>query len=298
MKNKILICLFILTISSFGFINSEKDQLDAFSNQVIQQGATGDDVIELQARLQYLAFYNGKIDGVFGWGTYWALRNFQYEFGMEIDGLAGAATKQKLADASEFDRDYVYEQIRKGNDFTHYGGVDNDKQSKPNNNNTSSGSGSSGGTSGSDSGSGDSDQQQDTNETTDEDLEPSAVNMPQGFSQNDIQIMANAVYGEARGEPYEGQVAVASVILNRVESPSFPNTVSGVIFEPRAFTAVSDGQIWLTPNDQAKKAVLDAINGWDPTGEAIYYFNPDTATSAWIWSRPQIKRIGKHVFCM
>ncbi|UOQ85899.1 spore cortex-lytic enzyme [Gracilibacillus salinarum] len=312
MKNKILICLFILTIGSFGFINSEKDQLDAFTNQVIQQGSTGDDVIELQARLQYLAFYNGKIDGVFGWGTYWALRNFQYEFGMEIDGLAGATTKQKLVDASEFDRNYVYEQLRQGNDFTHYGSVDNDKQTKPNNNNTSSGSGSSGGTGGGDGGSGDSggtgggtsgsegsaDQQQDANETTDEDLEPSAVNMPQGFSQNDIQIMANAVYGEARGEPYEGQVAVASVILNRVESPSFPNTVSGVIFEPRAFTAVSDGQIWLTPNEQAKKAVLDAINGWDPTGEAIYYFNPDTATSAWIWSRPQIKRIGKHVFCM
>lgn len=109
--------------------------------------------------------------------------------------------------------------------------------------------------------------------------------------------MANAVYGEARGEPYIGQVAVAAVILNRVQSATFPNTVSGVIFEPRAFTAVADGQIWLTPNENAKKAVLDAMNGWDPTGNAIYYFNPDTATSGWIWSRPQIKRIGKHIFC-
>src|SRR5699024_464618 len=105
-----------------------------------------------------------------------------------------------------------------------------------------------------------------------------AVNVPQGFSQNDIKLMANAVYGEARGEPYEGQVAVAAVILNRVKSATFPNTVSGVIFEPRAFTAVADGQIWLTPNEQAEKAVLDAINGWDPTGNAEYYFNPDTAT--------------------
>jgi N-acetylmuramoyl-L-alanine amidase len=121
--------------------------------------------------------------------------------------------------------------------------------------------------------------------------------MPNGFSQNDIQLMANAVYGEARGESYIGQVAVAAVILNRVNSPTFPNTVSGVIFEPRAFTAVADGQIWLTPNEQAKKAVLDAINGFDPTGNAIYYFNPDTATSGWIWGRPQIKRIGKHIFC-
>jgi len=92
-------------------------------------------------------------------------------------------------------------------------------------------------------------------------------------------------------------VAVAAVILNRIDSPSFPNTISGVIFEPGAFTCVSDGQIWLAPNDTAKKAVLDAINGWDPSGNALYYFNPATATSKWIWSRPQIKRIGKHIFC-
>lgn len=109
--------------------------------------------------------------------------------------------------------------------------------------------------------------------------------------------MANAVYGEARGEPYTGQVAVAAVILNRVESAAFPNTVSGVIFEPGAFTAVADGQIWLTPNERAKEAVVDAINGWDPSSNAEYYFNPDTATSKWIWSRQQIKRIGKHIFC-
>lgn len=109
--------------------------------------------------------------------------------------------------------------------------------------------------------------------------------------------MANAVHGEARGEPYIGMVAVAAVILNRVESEKFPNSVSGVIFEPGAFTAVSDGQIWLTPEEESKKAVRDAINGNDPAGGAIYYFNPDTATSGWIWGRPQIKKIGKHIFC-
>ncbi|MGP4041358.1 spore cortex-lytic enzyme [Gracilibacillus sp. D59] len=299
MKKKITICLIIFAISSFFFIDGKDNQVQGFTNQVIQHGATGDDVIELQARLQYLGFYNGDIDGVFGWGTYWALRNFQYEFGMEIDGLAGQEVKQKLEKASEFDKGFVHEQIQKGKDFTYYGGMDKEKQTEPTPNTNQKES---------DGNANQQNQQQDQNQAaqqnnnqpqaTDEDLEPTAVNIPQGFSQNDIQIMANAVYGEARGEPYEGQVAVASVILNRVESSSFPNTVSGVIFEPRAFTAVSDGQIWLTPNDTAKRAVLDAINGWDPTGEALYYFNPDTATSSWIWSRPQIKRIGKHIFCM
>lgn len=119
-----------------------------------------------------------------------------------------------------------------------------------------------------------------------------------GLSENDLKIMANAVYGESRGEPFEGQVAVAAVILNRVKSPSFPNTPSGVIFQPGAFTAVADGQIYLEPNEQARKAVQQALNGWDPSGGCIYYFNPKTATSKWIWSRPQVKTIGQHIFCM
>ena len=119
-----------------------------------------------------------------------------------------------------------------------------------------------------------------------------------GLTDNDLKIMANAVYGEARGEPYEGQVAVAAVILNRLKSQSFPNTIYGVIFQPLAFTAVADGQIWLTPNEKAREAVEDAINGWDPTGGCVYYFNPETATSKWIWTRTQIKTIGKHIFCM
>ncbi|WP_254901866.1 spore cortex-lytic enzyme [Thalassobacillus devorans] len=253
------------------------EQADAFSNQVIQQGAVGDDVIELQARLQYLGFYNGKIDGVFGWGTYWALRNFQYEFGMEIDGLAGQSTKQKLVNASQYDEGFVKEQIRQGKDFSYYGGVPKEQQVKDSKKQKQGG-------------------QQQGGQQQAEEPSNTAVNIPNGYSQNDIQLMANAVYGEARGEPYVGQVAVAAVILNRVNSTTFPNTVAGVIFEPRAFTAVADGQIWLTPNETAKRAVMDAINGWDPSGEAIYYFNPDTATSGWIWSRPQIKKIGKHIF--
>ena len=118
-------------------------------------------------------------------------------------------------------------------------------------------------------------------------------------SSNEKQLLARAVNGEARGEPYEGQVAVAAVILNRVRHSSFPNTISGVIYQPGAFTAVSDGQINvpIDENSTVYKACNDALNGWDPSGGAIYYFNPDTATNAWIWSRPLIKTIGKHRFC-
>lgn len=115
----------------------------------------------------------------------------------------------------------------------------------------------------------------------------------------DLQLMARAVNGEARGEPYTGQVAVAAVILNRVKHSSFPNSVSGVIYQPGAFTAVSDGQINepIASNSTVYKACQDAMNGWDPSGGAIYYFNPDTATSSWIWSRELIVQIGKHRFC-
>lgn len=116
---------------------------------------------------------------------------------------------------------------------------------------------------------------------------------------SDLQLMARAVNGEARGEPYTGQVAVAAVILNRVKHSSFPNTVAGVIYQPGAFTAVSDGQINapIAENSTVYKACRDAMNGWDPSGGAIYYFNPDTATSSWIWSRELIVTIGKHRFC-
>lgn len=119
---------------------------------------------------------------------------------------------------------------------------------------------------------------------------------PTNFTQEEIDLLARAVYSEARGETYTGQVAVAAVILNRLAHPDFPNTIKGVIFQPWAFTAVHDGKFWLTPDAQAYKAVRDAINGWDPTGDAIYYWNPVTATSKWIWSRQIHTQIGKHVF--
>lgn len=115
---------------------------------------------------------------------------------------------------------------------------------------------------------------------------------------NNIQLMARAIHGEARGEPYEGQVAVGAIILNRTRDPNFPQTIPGVIYQPLAFTAVADGQINIPlPEDaSAIRAARDALNGWDPTDGCLYYWNPATATSQWIWSRRVVTTIGKHNF--
>ncbi|WP_441351485.1 spore cortex-lytic enzyme [Tuberibacillus sp. Marseille-P3662] len=310
--------IFVLALLIIPIYNSQPQKAQAFSPQVIQKGSTGLDVIELQARLQYIGFYKGDIDGIFGWGTYWALRNFQKDFGIKVDGLAGTKTKQKLVSKSQYNKDWVLNNVRNGNEFTYYGDVplkkqtdesyDGDgkkdanqgkgqkqnnqaKQPAPNNNQNKQ----------------QKQQQQPKKQQTNnqanrqqqqdqKDQKITINNLPEGFTQNDVKLMSNAVYGESRGESYRGQVAVAAVILNRIDSAKFPDTVSGVIFKPGAFTAVADGQIYLTPNQQAKEAVMDALNGWDPSHGAIYYFNPNTATSDWIWSRTQIGKIGKHIF--
>ena len=117
-----------------------------------------------------------------------------------------------------------------------------------------------------------------------------------GYSNSDVELLTRLIYGEARGESYVGQVAVGAVVMNRIKSASFPNTMSGVIYQSYAFTAVDDGQINLSPNATARKAALDAMNGWDPTYGAIYYYNPRTATSQWIFSRQTTVTIGNHVF--
>lgn len=114
---------------------------------------------------------------------------------------------------------------------------------------------------------------------------------------SNLNLLARVIYGEARGEPYAGQVAVGAVCMNRVKSSSFPNTLSGVVYQSGAFDAVKDGQVNLTPDSTAKKAAQDALNGWDPSYGAIYYFNPSTATNKWIWSRPMTVTIGRHRFC-
>ncbi len=309
----------------------------AFTDQVIQKGATGDDVVELQARLQYIGFYNGTIDGVYGWGTYWAVRNYQDEFGLDVDGLVGQQMKDMLNRSTNYNEEYVQKALNEGRKFTHYGGTPKEiqkgekgsrdkaqpEQPQPGTGEAQPGQPQPGAGEAQPEqpqpgageaqpgqpqpGAGEAQPEPTPDEPVPYPEEPEeqdneaniqkATNVPAGYSDNDIRIMAQAVYGEARGEPYVGQVAVAAVVINRINSPTFPNTASGVIFEPRAFTAVADGQIYMEPNETARRAVLDAINGQDPTGNALYYFNPDTATSGWIWSRPQIKRIGKHIFC-
>ena len=116
-------------------------------------------------------------------------------------------------------------------------------------------------------------------------------------SQSDYRLLARIISAEARGEPYTGQVAVGGVILNRVRHPSFPDTIAGVVYQKGAFTAVNDGQFDQPVADSSYKAAQDALNGWDPSGGAIYYYNPKTAISQWIRTRPVIKTIGRHVFC-
>lgn len=129
-------------------------------------------------------------------------------------------------------------------------------------------------------------------------LQMLGINTYSSGGSNDLYLLAKCVFGEARGESYVGQVAVAAVILNRVENPSFPNTIAGVVYQPWAFTAVFDGQINLEPNQTAYSAAQDAINGWDPTYGCIYYYNPVTATNKWILSRQIVITIGKHVFAL
>lgn len=126
---------------------------------------------------------------------------------------------------------------------------------------------------------------------------PTGSSGTSGANSTNVNLLARLINGEARGETYEGQVAVGAVVLNRVSHPSFPNSISGVIYQPQAFTAVDDGQINAAVEASCLRAARDALNGWDPTGGAIYYYNPVTATNKWIRSRPIIVTIGKHVFC-
>ncbi|EPY2307149.1 spore cortex-lytic enzyme [Clostridium sporogenes] len=189
-------------------------------------GNRGDTISQVQRKLKAWGYYNGAVDGIFGHGTYTAVRSFQSKNGLKVDGIIGDKTLAAL-------------------------GI-----------NTGASSGGSA-----------------------------------SSNNQDVMLLARLINGEARGEPYEGQVAVGAVVLNRTRNPKFPNSVAGVIYQPGAFTAIVDGQIHANMEQTSINAARDALNGWDPSGGAMYYFNPSTATSSWIWSRPLIKVIGKHRFC-
>ncbi len=218
-------------------------------------GMSGTDVHELQGRLKFLGYYHGTLSGSYSWQTYWAVRDFQYAFGLPIDGIAGPLTNTTLMKAT-----------------SHYAPA---KQSKPV---TAPSAGSTSITSAP------------TNQNV---TVPTSNN---GISQNDINLMAHVVYGEARGQPFIGQIAVAAVIINRYHSSLFPHSIPGIIYQNGAFTSISNGQAWLGIHQQNVQAVMDAIHGFDPTHGALYYWNPATATSQWVWSQPVMLQIGNHVF--
>ncbi|MBO7208973.1 MAG: spore cortex-lytic enzyme [Clostridia bacterium] len=184
-------------------------------------GSRGDEVREIQSRLQKWGYDIKKVDGIFGSNTKKAVTQFQKNNGLKQDGIAGKNTLEKMGISS---------------------------------------------------------------------------NSASGSAETNARLLARIINAEARGESYTGQVAVGAVVLNRVEHSSFPNTIAGVIYQPGAFTALQDGQWNAEMYDTPYKAAKDALNGWDPTGGAIYYYNPAKTTNNWIYSRPVITTIGKHVF--
>ena len=186
-----------------------------------RQGSSGSVVTQIQKKLAAEGYYKDSIDGIYGSRTAAAVRSYQRDRGLKVDGICGPETLGALG------------------------------------------------------------------------ISVKAASS----TENNVNLLARLISAEARGEPYVGQVAVGAVVLNRVEHPSFPNTISGVIYQSGAFTCVTDGQFQQPVAESAYRAARDALNGWDPSGGAIYYFNPAKATSKWIWSRPLIVTIGKHRFC-
>ncbi|EHQ92293.1 spore cortex-lytic enzyme [Desulfosporosinus youngiae] len=200
----------------------------ALGDRLLGRGSKGSEVTELQKRLVQLGYVVGTVDGKYGSKTEAAVKRFQKEHGLRVDGLAGAQTVKELKRLTG----------------------------------------------------------QSTN----------ASGKAVGYKNIDTNLLARAVNAEARGEPYIGQVAVAAVILNRISDPAFPKTVADIIYQPRAFSSVDDGQINLPPSASAIRAAQEAINGSDPSGGALFFFNPAKTSNKYIWSRPQIKQIGNHMF--
>lgn len=272
----------------------------------LQQGSSGSKVSEIQQRLKNWGYYSGAVDGIFGSGTRSAVVAFQRNNGLTADGIVGNATAAAigitLTSSSSTTTSSSSSVLKRGSS----GSKVSEMQQKLKN------WGYYGGAVDGVFGSGTESAVilfQRTNGLTADGVVGSRTAAALGMTlsstsssggnstSSDLTLLARVVYGEARGEPYTGQVAVAAVVLNRVASSSFPNTIAGVVYQSGAFDCVSDGQINLTPNDTAYKAAQDAMNGWDPTYGCLFYYNPATATSAWMLSRPVKLRIGDHNFC-
>lgn len=275
---------------------------------VLKQGSTGNKVSEMQRKLKNWGYYDGSVDGIFGSGTREAVKYFQRTNGLTADGVVGSATAAALGmtlsgtsssgwgatSSGVLKRsstgDKVKEMQRKLKSWGYYDGSADGifgsgtesavKYFQRTNGLTADGVVGSA-----------------TAAALGMTLSGASSGGGSGITSSDLDLLARVVYGEARGESYVGQVAVAAVVLNRVESASFPNTIAGVVYQAGAFDCVADGQINLTPDDTAVKAAQDALNGWDPTYGCLFYYNPRTATSAWMLSRPVKLVIGQHNFC-
>ncbi len=230
-KTVLLILITIFIVFTLFFYTQFPNILSRSITTLSGYGSSGDEVTKIQTRLSAWGYYNGGIDGLYGYLTYSAVKEFQRKNGLTIDGIAGPQTLAALG-------------LPTGT-------------------------------------------QQGVSES------PGA-----SADTGDLYLLARLIHGEARGEPYEGKVAVGAVVLNRTRDSRFPSTLAGVIYQPGAFDAVYDGQINLAPDTSSINAARDALNGWDPSYGCIYYYNPSTATSSWIWSRRIVVRIGNHNFAV
>lgn len=217
----LVVILAVFSALNFFVVQKQDETVQTLS----KLGSRGQEVRLVQQKLKSLGYYKGAVDGIFGVQTKNAVKAFQRNCGITVDGIAGPKTLKYLGLGSS--------------------------------------SSSSGGK----------------------------------YSSNDITLLAKLIAAEARGESYTGQVAVGAVVLNRVRHSSFPDTVSGVIYQKGAFSAVTDSNWNTAPNETSRKAAQDCINGWDPSGGAIYYYNPKKTTNSFMLARPVIKTIGNHVFC-
>lgn len=215
--------LAVVLLGSIGTIAAVQSADDSVST-LSKMGSRGDEVRRIQQKLKNWGYYTGSVDGIYGSQTQNAVRKFQRDNGLTVDGIAGPKTLSYLGISSG-----------------------------------SSGSGQ--------------------------------------YNSNDVYLLAKVIAAEARGESYVGQVAVGAVVLNRVEHSSFPDSIAGVVYQPGAFSCVNDSNWSVAPTAESQKAARDAINGWDPSGGAIYYYNPAKTSNRWIRSRPVIVTIGSHLFC-